>query len=126
MKFFKKKKKSMYVCVKFSHINLNRDPYPSHPVNTYTYVVTIAPRKKIEVNTNDIWRQNFGYYIILKLLTIRYVSYIYINFFLLFLSHLLTKPLSVTFTPKLIIKKSYLRKISFLYSLYFMFYIQLK
>ena len=45
----------MYVCVKFSHINLNRDPYPLHPVSTYTYAVTIAPRKKIEVNTNDIW-----------------------------------------------------------------------
>ena len=32
------------MCVKLSPEDLNLDPYPPHPTNTYTYRVTIAPK----------------------------------------------------------------------------------
>ena len=42
------------MCVKLPHGDLNLSPYPTHPTNTYTCGVTIAPRmcggKKKKVN----------------------------------------------------------------------------
>ena len=32
------------VCVKFSHKDLNPDPFSPHPISTYTSRVTTAPR----------------------------------------------------------------------------------
>ena len=34
----------MYICVKFSHGDLNPNLYPPHPTNTYTCEVTTTPR----------------------------------------------------------------------------------
>ena len=34
----------MYMCVKLPLINLNLDPYPPYPTNTYIYGVTIVLR----------------------------------------------------------------------------------
>ena len=33
------------MCIKLFSKNLNPDPYPPHPINTYTYEVTIKPRE---------------------------------------------------------------------------------
>ena len=32
------------MCIKLSPEDLNSDPYPPHPISTYTYKVTIALR----------------------------------------------------------------------------------
>ena len=34
----------MYICIKFSPEDLNPSPYPLHPISTYIYEVTIAPK----------------------------------------------------------------------------------
>ena len=57
------------MCVKFSPENLNFDPYPSHPINTYTCGVTIVPRVHDGCNmlTFNYWRFDNGNYFIIFL-----------------------------------------------------------
>ena len=64
--------------------NLNSDPYPPHPTNTYTYGVTIAPRV-----CDDIKHQWFLYFVFLNVNDIIYHK--------IFIAHVLHKTLLINY-----------------------------
>ena len=55
------------MCIKLSAGDLNPDPYPSHPTNTYTYRMTTTPRvcggKTYYLFTLDMSYVNIKFYL---------------------------------------------------------------